>query len=62
MKKTLALGLAAAGILAFSGTANAVHERGDLTVGLNGSTLSADRGTKRSVGFCSSIGEGHEQR
>jgi len=36
MKKTLALGLAAAGILAFSGTADAVHERGDLTVGLNG--------------------------
>lgn len=36
MKKTLALGLAAAGILTFSGTANAVHERGDLTVGLNG--------------------------
>jgi hypothetical protein len=36
MKKTLALGLAAAGILTFSGTANAVHERGDLTVALNG--------------------------
>ena len=36
MKKTFALGLAAAGILAFSGTADAAHERGDLTIGLNG--------------------------
>ncbi len=36
MKKALAIGLAAAGILAFSGTADAVHERGSLTIGLNG--------------------------
>lgn len=36
MKKALAIGLAAAGILAFSGTADAVHERGGLTIGLNG--------------------------
>ena len=36
MKKALAIGLAAAGVLAFSGTANAVHERGGLTIGLNG--------------------------
>jgi hypothetical protein len=36
MKKILAIGLATAGVLTFAGTANAVHERGDLTIGLNG--------------------------
>lgn len=36
MNKALAVGLAAAGILAFSGTANAAHERGSLTIGMNG--------------------------
>lgn len=36
MKKTLAIGVAAAGILAFSGTADAAHDRGSLTIGLNG--------------------------
>lgn len=36
MKKALAIGLAAAGILTFSSTANAAHDRGSLTVGLNG--------------------------
>ena len=36
MKKTLAIGLAAAGILTFAGTASASHDRGSLTLGLNG--------------------------
>jgi hypothetical protein len=36
MKTALAIGLATVGILAFSGTANAAHERGSLTIGMNG--------------------------
>ena len=36
MKKALTIGLAAAGILTFAGTASAAHDRGSLTIGLNG--------------------------
>lgn len=50
MKKTLALGLAAAGILTFSGTANAVHDRGDLTVGLNGANEVGTAGDRNGSG------------
>lgn len=36
MKKTLTIGPAVAGVLTFASTATAAHDRGSLTVGLNG--------------------------
>jgi len=50
MKKYLAIGLAAAGALSFAGTADAAHDRGDLTVGLNGANEVGTQGDKNGSG------------
>lgn len=50
MKKALAIGLAAAGVLTFASTANAVHERGELTVGLNGANEVGTQGDPNGSG------------
>lgn len=51
MKKTLILGLATAGVLTFAtATANAAHDRGSLTVGLNGANEIGTDGDRNGSG------------
>ncbi len=50
MKKILAIGLAAAGVLTFAGTANAGHAVGDLTIGLNGANEVGTKGDPNGSG------------
>ena len=50
MKKTLTIGLVVAGVLTFASTATAAHDRGSLTVGLNGANEVGTTGDRNGSG------------